>query len=941
MGAKKKKEKEKETEKEKEKESNKPTPVPKSPISEEKSSNTFLDTNDSFATPRSMSLTLVLNGSPPGPGEFNFFAMFNGIIILEARWSDGTVLDAESLHIDLKDPYFQKAIADKPLLFLLRAVGGKGTKDPDPLSHPENRAGASVDLFPLILGEEEVFITANMVLITTGEITDCFVEVRAISLGTKDESIIPLQLTMISAHCLPLAKEGTVYLSAIGLNEVHKPKAINFHMSLSTPKAEKIVWASVNTAGYAANTAMSVPTEDMFIPNDLQPQNTDICRSVYWNAMKRVLVDPNSFFERLSSPFLIEVAGVPRTGKIDIRGRYMGLVDAKVLLEPGQMSVTVCAKLLFFTEANTTEHGGALLELPPVSAKASARETEFILDEYGHNAYAVIRFDLMESLAANSKLAALYETIGYPLPEGPVAPIDHLDTDTAPEESIIDVRRVRKEGGALAVHKELSGLACKGAIPMTQGIKRTAANRLLMRVRAMLKSFPPGECSYIDWQDTVTGQHAASRRAVTASFAPQPPPPRLPGKVAAARCRIAGDTRIADKHIKTNLKVAGSHPRSLISKTLRCLEERNDVDAKNYLIEALNSQSRNRYLLWILGGIEFDQEETADIAGAALRIAVKGEYSDGTANAIGWAALHAFHHSKGNVHAAFVAAKKMRKAFSLPTEWNKILERWTDTSGEEEIYWIPGVIASDNPILIAAAFFLCLRCYKLCERLLQCVEQDCAVRGSVKLKCKICPDVYYLRAASQILRRQFDSAMEMTLEGIKRFGPSPIMAQMRVTCLTCIRNWDRECDLALREAEKAGSELSPALLYRAALSKFKSDPKVAMQRVARAHKVSPSAYTALLIGRIYVKLGDEWLAERWLAAAVKTEPLLSDGWAMLSLLAMYEKNLDKAKIMLRTARQVGPVSPDIDEEVRKLMDIVQLDQMPDFLVKNICFCEHY
>lgn len=908
-------------------------------------SSTYGESDETFSLPRYVSLSLTLNGIPPAPGDWLFLTVFNGQVVLDGKWLDGANLESEALPLNLKEPYFQALIADKPLILLLRMGGGKGAKDPDPLLNADNRAGATVDLFPLLMGEEQIFIDVPLLYITTGLNTGCSVQINALTSEPMEEDIgkTPLMITMISAHCLPFAKDGTVYLGAVGLDRVIEPISVNFGMSVSTPGAEKIVWATASNGGQAGNSSFNVHNEDVFIPEGLSPKGTDECRNFYWNAMKRVLVDADLLRTRLSSSFLFELAGVPRFGKIDVRGRYMGFIDAAVLLEPGQLGVTTSTKLLFYNESELPEYTGALLDLPPSSAKASARETDLIVDEFGHTAYVILRFDLVEPLIPKAKLAMLFETIGLVLPEGPAAPVDELEIEPTPEDPVIDVRRIRKEGGALAVHKELSGLACRGAVPMNQGIKRTAANRLLMRMRSMLKQFPPGECSYVEWQDTVTGQHAASRRAVTTSFAPQPPPLRQSARFAAARCRMAGDNRIADKHITSNLKYASGHPRSLLCKALRCLEDRNDLDAKNYILEGLCAQPRNRFLLWVFGGQEFDKgREASEMAAAAFRIAVKGDYSDGTANAIGWAALHTLHHYNGNTHAAFVAAKKMRKSYELPREWKKFLQRWIDTSGEEEVFWIPAVIASANPLVIAAAFFLCLRCYKFSERLLHCVEKGCATKGSrFSLKTKLSPDIYYLRAASLVLRRQLDKALEVTTQGIKKFGPCAIMSQMQATCLISIRGWDGECENALLEAEKAGAELCPSLLLRAALSSFTLNPSGALQRAARAHKIAPCAHSALMIGRIYSKMGEEALAERWVAAAVKTEPLLADGWAVLALLAMYERNLDKARTMLRTAKQVGPVSPDIDEEVNKVMEIVQIEVLPESLVKNLCLCDYY
>lgn len=915
----------------------------KTPTATDKSS-TYGELDETFSI-RCISLSLILDGEPPGPGDWIFLTVFNGQVILDCKWLNRATLESEALPLNLKEPYYQALITDRPLIFLLRLAGGKGAKDPDPLLNLDNRAGASVDLHSLLLGEEQIFLQVPLVYISTGLKTGCSVQVKAFTSEPLEEDIgkTPLLITMISAHCLPLAKDGTVYLGAVGLDRVIEPISVNFGISISTREAEKIVWATASNGGQAANSSYNVHNDDVFIPEDLSPKETEECRNFYWNAMKRVLVDPELLRTRLSSTFLFELAGVPRAGKIDVRGRYMGFVDAAVLLEPGQLGVTTSTKLLFYNETELPEYTGALLELPPSSAKASARETDLIVDEFGHTAYVILRFDLVEPLVPKAKTAMLFETIGLVPPEGPAAPVDELYLEPPPEDPVIDVRRIKKEGGALAVHKELSGLACRGAVPMNQGIKRTAANRLLMRVRSMLKQFPPGDCSYVEWQDTVTGQHSASRRAVTTSFAPQPPPVRQPARSAAARCRMAGDNRIADKHIASNLKYVGGHPRSLLSKALRCLEGRNDLDAKNYILEGLTAQSRNRFLLWVFGGQEFDKGlEASEMAAAAFRIAVKGDYSDGTANAIGWAALHTLYHYNDNSYAAFVAAKKMRKSFELPREWKTFLQRWSDTSGEEEVYWIPAVVSSSNPLIIAAAFFLCLRCYKFSERLLHCVEKGCATRGSrFGLKTKLSPDIYYLRAASLVLRRQLEKALEVTAQGVKKFGPCAIMSQIQTTCLECVRGWDGECEKSLLEAEKAGAELCPYLLMRAALASFSMNPSGALQRAARAHKMAPCAHSALLIGRIYAKMGEEGLAERWAAAAVKTEPLLADGWAVLALLAMYERNLDKARTMLRTAKQVGPVSPDIDKEVKRIMEIVQIEVLPESLVKNLCLCDYY
>ncbi|CAK1552598.1 unnamed protein product [Leptosia nina] len=873
---------------------------PKSQKSITDKSSVYGEFDSIYLTPRETSVSLTLQGETPGPGDWLFLVVFDGQIILEVKWINEVVHFIQALPLDLKKPNDQSLLASCPLTFLLRAVGGKGVKDPDPLMHIDNRIGGNVDLFPLVLGEEKIMVKTLLYVISTGEITTCSVTVHAETNGIIENNRVPLIMTMISAHCLPVAREGTVYLSAIGLNDVHNPPAVNFGMSLSSSSAKKVVWSSISNAAYAANTHFNVPKEDKYIPEDCDPKNGEACTCVYWNSMKRVLVDPIALRERLENgSFLIEIAGVPKQGKIDVRGRYMTFVDVGVLLEPGQYGVTTCANLAYFSENDLPEHVGPLLELPPTSAKISVRESDMVTDDFGHTAYIVVRFDLSECLVPKRKIATLYETLGFPVPEGPTGPVDELRAEPAVEDPTIDVKKIRKEGGALAVHKELCGLSCKGTIQMNQSIKRTAANRLLYRTRSMLKQFSPGDCSNIYLQDTITAQHVACRRAVTSSFAPQPPLPRPTSRVAAARSRIACDTRIANEHVEKNLKALQKHPRPLLC----------------------------------------DHTEEAH---AALRIAAKGDVSDGVTNAISWAALHAFYHYNKNGYAAFIAAKKMRKAYELPREWKKFLQRWVETSGEEEALWLPNVIDISNPLLIASAFFLCLRCYRFSEMLLQCAQKGCAVRGSrLNLKTVIKEDSYYVQAAAFLLKRKVDNALEVTENGIKKFGPSSMMSQMRATCLMYARGWDGDCEDSLAEADRAGAEIPPSLLLRAALGGIKTDPEAALQRAARAHKLAPSAYSALAIGRIYMNIGKESLAERWVAAAVNTEPLLADGWAVLALLAMKERNLDKARTMLRTAKQAGPVSPDIKDDVKKAMKIVRLEGLPEMLVKDLCLCEYY
>ncbi|XP_053624044.1 uncharacterized protein LOC128682972 [Plodia interpunctella] len=893
-------------------------------------------------TPRNISLNLILEGEAPGPGDWTFVVLFNGQIIMDAKWQDDLELTLESLPLDLKDTLSHEAILDTPLIFLLRLTAGKGTKEPDPLLSPDNRAGGNVDLFPLVIGEQEVFTKIPLIFIPTAEPTGCEVTVQAKVMGpyepVQKSSLI---LTMVSAHCVPYAKEGTVYIAAIGLEDLTENPVVNFGMSLSSATAHKIVWASASNGGFAANTAYNVVDQDKYILQNFEPAGKDTCRSIYWNALRRVLVDPKDLKDKFSSPLMVEVAGVPRAGKIDVRGRYLAFIDASVLLEPGQYDVTTCANLYNYSEALLPPNASPLLDIPPMSAKQTTRETDLIRDELGHYSYITIKLDLTEPIVPKLKSSFLLDMIGFPSPDGPIAPVYELEPQPIPEDTTVDVRRIRKEGGALAIHRELSTLACRGAVPMNQGIKRTAANRLLLRVRTMLKQFPPGECLEIDWHDTVTGQHAASRRAVTASFAPQPPHLKQPPREAAARSRLAGDTRLADKHLRTNLKIAGYHPRSLMAKCLRCLEERNDMEARNYILEALREQTTNRYLLWIYGAQDFNKgSDLVDAASAAFQLSIKGDTSQGTANAIGWAALHALHHANENFCAAFVAVRKMRKSYELIKEWHKFLNRWVETSGEEEIFWVPSTVAYENPMMIAAAFFLCLRCYAFCERLLKCVEMGCATRGS-RIKCNMTVDIYYIRAASLILRKEYDEALEMTDAGIKRFGPSSQMSQMRTSCLLNTRGWDAKCESALIEADKSGAESCPALLLKAAMGGFKTDPAAALQRAARAHKIAPCAHSALTIARIYAKMEEDGLAERWAAVSVKMEPYLADGWALLSLLAMYQRNLHRARSTLRTARQVGYVCADIEEELKKAKDLVQLDSLTDSLVKNVCFCDYF
>ncbi|XP_026329527.1 uncharacterized protein LOC113237328 [Hyposmocoma kahamanoa] len=926
-----------------------------SPINEHKkspsSTGTTTDYNffEEYETPRKVNITVMLKGQNPIQQDLLFFAYFDGQIMAEEKWQHELEIDLP-IFLNLKDYGHKYLIAETPLLFIVRALtGSKAGKDPDPLAHVDNKAGGALDLLPLLIGEDEIYIKVRLISVETGDwYHGLKVVVHAETIGQLDHIYYPLIITMISAHCLPNVKDGTFYVGAIGLDILEEPVTVNFGLALSHRDAKKTVWAAVSTAGVMANSAYNAPDEDKFVPYDLNPQDLPQCNSVYWNAVKRILItDQSAFRKRLLRHFPVEIAGVPRIGKIDVRGRYTALVDVGVLLEPGQDSLISCAKLKYYSALPLGEGTGPLLVLPPSSTKNSARDRDpasaFVVDERGHNAYVVVQFNLMEPVIPKQRLYSLFETIGFPAPEGPRrAHESTLHMEPLPEDPLVDARKIRLEEGALAVHKELSGMTCTGAVSMNQGIKRTAANKLMMRIRTMLKQFAPGECSYLDWQDTVTRQHATARRAVTASFAPQPPQPRMTQPYAAARCRMASDTRIAEYHISHNLEVSPEHPRPLLSKALRCLEQRYDSDAKKYIVQGLSSLVMNKYLLWMYGGIEYDKgEEALERAIAALQIACKGEHSDGTSNAIAFAALHTVLHYGNRPYGAFVAAKRMRKSYELQKEWPKFLKRWLESSGEEEIYWVPSVIRSDNPMLIAAAFFLCLRCYKLSEQILQCMENGCATLGSrFHLETIIFPDLYYLRAVSFLMRNQVDQAKNIIAAGIKKLGPCAMLTQIHATCLKVERGWDAECEHALINADRFGAEIPPALLLQSAMSHLKKNPDIALQRAARAHRLAPSAHTAFTIGLCYARMGDYNLSERWFAVSVKVEPLLADGWAMLAVLAMRQRDVDKARAMLRTAHQAGPLSDDVKFQVSKMMSIIKIETLSDSMLKNLCLCDY-
>ncbi|XP_063359947.1 uncharacterized protein LOC134649163 [Cydia amplana] len=908
-----------------------------------RSSSTF-PSSVTLSSHEGLKCSVILEGTPLGAGEYIFMVLFNGFILLECKWHADLTLETP-LSINIEEPKIQQLVASQPLICLLRVSGSKGAKDSDPLSHGDNRAGGTVDLFPLVLGADKICVTLPLVLINTGEDIGLSVEVTVHSETHSKCYKSTLLMTLVSAHCLPSFKDGTVFLGAVGLDEVLKTAAVNFGKSLSSRSATKSVWATASQAGYAANTQFNVPHDDVFIPSDLEVQNTPECRSVYWNSMQRVLVDPLLLRTRVSSPLFVELAGVPNLGKLELRSRYMGFINANVLLEAAQFGVTTSTRLLLYNE-NDLPKCGPLLELPPTSAKAtSARQDAdpVLRDEYGHCAYIILRFDLMEPLVPKTKLSWFFNTLGLSPGEGPHIPVNTFPPEAPSEDPSVDARKIRKDCGALAVHRELGVLATRGTVRMGQSIKRTAASRLMMRVRMMIRQFPPGDCTTLEWQDTVTSQHAAARRAVTASFEPRPPPLRPPAPYAASRCRLAGDTRLANHNVETLVAATKGHPRSLLSKALVCLEARNDSEARNYYLRALNIQVKNKYLLWLFGAQEFDKGPEANAsASAALRIAVKGDNSDGISNAISWAAVHTLYHYIGDQYAAFLAAKNMRKAFVLPREWKKFYERWVQTTGEEQIFWIPTVIAVTDPFLISAAFFLCLKCYNFTERLLQCVEEGCLNRGAhYNFNSKFSIDVCYIRAASLLLRQKYDAALEMIQNAISRFGPCAILSQMQTSCLACIKGWDEDCEASYLKADRAGAQQCPVLLLRAAWGTFHTNPSAALQRAARCHKIAPGGHSALLIGRIYAQMGDRYRAERWGAAAVDLEPMLADGWAFLAILAMQERLPDKARAMIRTANQAGPISPHLKEEMDDLIGKLRMQTMPDALVKDLCFCDLY
>ncbi|CAG9095890.1 unnamed protein product [Plutella xylostella] len=896
-------------------------------------------------------VTLSLDLMGESEEEALLLVLFNDQVILETKWEDGVSLNPDVLQLDLSQPEDLCLATDTPVILILRTiVASKTPKKYEPMLHPDNKAGANIDILPIVLGQSELTINVPLVFIKTGKDTGLSLNATVKSEPAIQHDNVLVTLTMLSAHCMPTVKEGTAYLSALALDDLVDPAAVKFGMS-QTPSDEdpinKLVWPNASALGHGAKTGYDFPDDDIFMESNLKC--SDNCNNVHWKSVKRLLIDKEALRSRLETHFVIEIAAIPRTGKMELRGRYTGLVDAAVLLQPDQYGVTTSTRLIFYMEENKLPNVGSLLEVrTPQSGKASARskhskaETKegFVYDEQGHSAFITMRFDLSEPLVENPNFNSLFEPLDIVIADDDESKLkEELQLEPSPEDPTIDVRRIRKECGALAVHRELSELASRGPMTMNQSIKRTAANRLLSRVRTMVKQFSPEECANIEWQETVTAHHAASRQAVTASFRPQPPRIRqsLNGASDAA---MAGKKEIAQYYIERNVKLAPNQPRPILAKAIHCLELRHDTEARDLLMQAVKAHPKNRYLLWAFAAQEFNKDEdAAQKATAALTIAVKGDYSDGPTISIAWAALHTVHHYLKNEHAAFVAVREMRKAFELPINWKGFLKKWEESSGIKEVFYMPSSLEVDDPFVLAAAFFLSLRGYALAESLLQCYEQGCSVRGSrLGLELNLGPNIYYVRAASLLLRRHHDEALNMVNSGTLRFGPCAILSQIRLACLFAMNGWDEECETALIEAEKAGAECA-ALLMQAALAGMRSEPAVALQRAARAHKMASNAYTALTVGRVYSKLGERGLAERWAAAAVQLEPLLADGWAFLAGLALYRRDADKARAMLHTAKQAGEISPDLKEKIKTMISIVDARTLSHSLAKELCLCE--
>ncbi|XP_041977723.1 uncharacterized protein LOC121732036 [Aricia agestis] len=889
-----------------------------------------------------LDVSLILEGSP-GQGDWILLVIFNGITLSQTNWEDKVDLPEIQILLNLEEANDQTLLADQPLLFLLRTTSSKAAKSSDPLLNHENKAGCSADLLPILLGERKIKVMLPLISLATGKHFNCSLDV---CVTYSEENIpniekIPLLITLLSAHCLPSTKDAPLYAGAMELANVHSP--IHFGISNSDSTTENILWASAAAGGRAAYTNFRIPAEDVFIPWEFDPLNTKRCFSIYWNAMRRILVDPESLRDRLKSQFFVEIAAAQKSGKIDSKYRYMASIDAGVLLEANQYGVTTCAKLVHFDNANFPENVKTILEVPPSSAKARSEHNDTVADEFGHYPYIVVRFDLYESLTSKTKTLTYYENLGILPPDGLLSSVFELDHPLPqPDDKGIDVSCIRKEAGALAVHEELSKLVSDSVHKKDTCNKKSACNNLSTRVKTMLRNFQVQKTDH--WQNVLASQYRACQRSVQASFAPNldAKPPIFSRTFAAARARIAGDTRISMQRIKIDLKRFPEHPKPLLALALRCLEESNGKDALTYLYRSLKSQPRNKYVLWTLGAVEFSGSDPREVSKAAFNIAVMGDVCDGITGVIGWAALHTRYHFKRDSYGAFLAAKKMRKWFELEQPWRQFLDRWMSISGEKEIYWDPKAIKYYDPLLFASAFFLCLRCYEFSEQLLFCFKNGCTTRGSrFNVAHTVTNDVYYIRVASLILRKQVTDALVLIDKNVRKFCPSTVMSQMRAVATILLGEWNKDCENAIDEAERMGSKLCPFILYNAGLAKIYTDIDGALQYAARAYKLDSSAFTALLIARIYGKMGNEDLAQRWAAVAVNDEPLLSDGWAFLATLALREQNVTKAISMLRTSEQAGPLSPEIEKDLKKVMKTVGMDSLPMLTSKDICLCEYF
>ncbi|GBP26196.1 hypothetical protein EVAR_74958_1 [Eumeta japonica] len=902
--------------------------------------NSHSSSTDEVHSYRLIEMSLILDGILPT--EHKFLMIMNREVLLDIIWEDQSNLMLQKLPINLNNPNIASSLIDTPIVLLLRTIS-KSTKEYDPLLHPDNRAGANIDLLPVVLGEETYSIRVNLISLDTGLRTGCSVEIF-FETSNSMENRIPLLVTMINASCLPPPpKDDTCYIAAMDFEGLCEPSTVSFGLAASTYDAERIKWTSIDMLGNICNSDYFCTREDFYTPPNIDVNTEkDKCKCEYWNNCRRLLIDSSKLLDRLKSPFFVEIAGIPKKGKIEAREHYMGYADMEVLQQPGEYSVTVCAKLSFFDESELPEHITTLLNLPSVKSKGiPIRESNSVFDLFGHTSYVTIRFDLFEPLVPKLRNSKLYEILGLISCTDEWELIDDFEEVPVEKDRTIDTKRIRTGCDALAVHSELCGITALNST-LNQTTKGTAANRLQTRIKTMLKEFYPGDCNYLDWQDIIRSQHSASRRAVTASFAPQPPQQQLPSLFAAARARLMCDHRIVNIHTKTMLDAAPNHPRSLLINVLRNLELF-EIQTPLKIINSFLQIQKNRYLLWILGALEFDQRsEENDRSFAAFQISVEKQVnSEALCNVLGWAALHVLHHFNGNHQAAFVAAKKMRKFFELPCDWNGFIRRWYIKSGEEECLWNPNLIATKSPFLIASAFFLCLRTYTFSAQLLECYEMGCDKKGS-RLEWTL-PDQIdkcYLQAASLLLRNHAQDALLHVEECIMNNGPVAKLCQMRAMCLVQMRGWDEECRIAFDTAVKEEAEPSSALLLRAASELLNINFHIALQYAAAAHKMTPCGHSAFIIARIYNKFGEDKLAKRWASAAVRLEMLLSDAWALLAIIAIRENQHDQALALLRTARQAGPINFEIAQEIKNLIALIPSKSTSELLFKNVCLC-HY